>query len=331
VSIHPALSPANRSHHDRSTLVTLMLTTVPGPRMRRRDAARLSALVRRFEQEAARSAPGPLHLASQMSRLRHAVDVAKRQRTRRALAVFVAADWDHTVTLPQAVYDRVVVDSHFDARDLLYAEQFHAPFRVLAGDRGRPLLLDSRNDTLIERPLLPVRSCVTTDGRAFARLVAGRIAEIDARDPRPLLLAHPDPIFASQAAAVVGSCAGQIDHRPGELTDLYRAARLRVTEWRNDQARMSIPTGIERGWVCGSAEVQRAVAANPRGFMLVEANRNDGFHRGVHIIRPTEFGFRRVGLNAAIARTRAGGGTVRFVPDGELRHLGGVAYRTAPA
>jgi hypothetical protein len=293
--------------------------------MRRRDTARLSGLVRRFEHAAGESVED-VDLPSLMTRLRRSAELAARRPTRRSLALFVDSGSTRAVTLPQPVYDRVVLDEHFDTRDLAYAAQFHPPFRVFASDGPRPLLYDSYEDTLVEQPLLPPSAILELDTNALARRVGTLVREIDGADPRPLVLARCEPALASAVLGAVRTFIGHVDEAAGERTDLHRAARLRVARWCDDRARTAIPPTNARHWTYGSLDVQRAVAVNATGFLVVEANHNDRFDRGVRIVDPGSFGFRPVGINAAIARVRAAGGSVCFVPDGDMRDHGGVAY-----
>lgn len=317
-----------RPHHDRASLVTLMLTTLPGVRMRRRDAARLGALVRKFEHAIDGRAPRGVDIAPRLERLRSAAEAATRQPTRRALAIFVDEDWDHTVTLPQAVFDRVVLDSHFDTRDLLYAEQFFPPFRVLAVDDGQGWIYDSHDDSLIERHTVHQPPPSSAGGISFAHLLVEHVEAIHATDPRPLVLACRDDELTAQVAANLPSWVGDLGETWSreKLTRLHRAARLRVGDWCGERARTAIPYPGAPGWTFGSENVQRAVAADPRGLMLLEAHKNDGPHRGIHVVHPPDFGSRPTGINAAVARVRAGGGRVQFVEDGDLRDFDGVAY-----
>lgn len=318
-----------RPHDDRASLITLALTTLPGVRMRRRDAARLAALVRKFEHAIDGNAPQDVDIAPRLERLWAAADDATRRPTRRALAIFVDDDWDHTVTLPQPVFDRVVLDSHFDTRDLLYAEQFHPPFRVLAIDGGEARLYESYEDALLERHVVRAPSPGTADDRSFEHLIVDDVEAIDAKDPRPLVLACRDDDLAAQVAANLACWVGDLGESWSldRLARLHRAARVRVSDWCGARARMAIPDASEPGWVFGSERVQRAVAADPRGLLLLEAHKNDGPHRGIFVVHPPDFGSRPTGINAAVARVRARGGRVQFVEDGDLRAFDGVAYR----
>jgi hypothetical protein len=306
------------------------MRTVPGVRMRRRDTARLAGLVRRFEHADAAWLPDAERTAL-IERLRERADDAARRPTRRSLVLFVDAQSTRAVTLPQPVYDRVVLDEHFDRRDLEYAAQFHPPFRVFATNGNRPLLFDSHADTLVERRLLPAWVVVEGAGDSLARHTAELVREIDDADPRPLVLARCAPMFASRVVAAVQTFVGCVDESAAERRTLHRAARVRVVRWCEDRARTALPPANARHWSYGSLDVQRAVAVNPRGTLVVEANHNDRFDRGVLVVDPGAFGFRHVGLNAAIARVRAGGGSIHFVPDGDMRDHGGVAYTTSGA
>lgn len=333
MSTRSAAAPAVPSSREGSPLVSVLMTTLPAARMRQRDAARLDALLRRFEHALERRPLPDVDTAELVRRVRRVAEAAAHRPTRRGIGLFVGEDVDRTVALPQPVSDRVVVDEHFDTRDLLYADQYNPPFRVLLVQDGIAHAYDSRADeALVEREdHFPIAGPPALDAATFERLVAEEIEALDADEPRPLVLALNDRGLASAVAAKVAECAGRLERIPARVRPdvLHRLAHGHLVRWRADRARAAIPEPDDPAWVRGSGAVQRAVAAAPGGTMIVEANFNDAMPRSIHVHTMRSRGDRPIGINAAIARVRAAGGAVLFVEDGDLRHFDGVAYRPA--
>lgn len=331
MSTRSAAPPAVPSSRDGSPLVSVLMTTLPANRMRQRDAARLDALLRRFENALERRPLPDVDTADLLRRVRRLAESAANRPTRRAIGLFVGSDVDRSIALPQPVFDRVVIDEHFDARDLLYAEQYNTPFRVLSVQDGLARAYDSRvDDALVEREdHFPIAGPPVVDSTAFERLVVAEIAALEAEEPRPLVLAFKDPWLASAVTESVAECAGQLERVPARVRPdvLHRLSRAHLVKWRADQARAAIPDPGDSTWVRGSGAVQQAVATAPAGTMIIEANFYDATPRSIHLHMIRAKSDRPIGINAAIARVRAAGGEVVFVEDGDLRQFDGVTYR----
>ena len=331
MSTRSAAPPVVPSSRDGAPAVSVLMTTLPATRMRQRDAARLDALLRRLENALERRPLPDVDTAELLRRVRRVAETASHRPTRRGIGLFVGSDVDRAVALPQPVFDRVVVDELFDARDVLYAEQYNTPFRVLTVHDGLARAYDSRvDDALVERDdRFPIAGPPIVDAATFERLVVAEVAALDADEPRPLVLAFNDPWLASAVAGSVAECAGRLERVPARVRSdvLHRLARAHLVQWRAAQARAAIPDPDDTAWVHGSGAVQQAVAASPAGTMIIEANFNDASPRSIHLHMLRARSDRPIGINAAIARVRAAGGAVVFVEDGELRQFDGVVYR----
>jgi hypothetical protein len=220
------------------------------------------------------------------------------QHTLDGLALLASRSKSVTVSLPFRVKPRAVIDETFATRDLVYAFNRAAPYRVLVlGHRVR--LYDAWKTVLDEHttgrfPMvhrgpggasrLPGgvginRSAVRDEAlRAFFRSVDGAVAAVQKGDPIPLVVVGVERNLAfyrevtSQAAAIIGMLAGNHDRTPpsalGKLVwpVFDTGATLRRTEAlvQLDQA-----VGANRH-ASGIDQVWRAAAGAKCRTLLVE-------------------------------------------------------------
>ncbi len=128
--------------------VSVLLSTVPAPRMPRESAARLGALVdravARLEAEGPRDAVRAL--GDRLEEL--ATDAAERP-TRAAVALFAAQGVSSSWSLPVDVVDRTVVDPTFATRDLVRSLHRTPRHVVLVLTDGEARLFDGAGDVLL--------------------------------------------------------------------------------------------------------------------------------------------------------------------------------------
>lgn len=121
--------------------ISLLLTTVPAPRMTPTDAARLRTMAGEAIDRLRRSADRHPIGAVQAS-LTEAVERAVSAPSSAAVAVLAKADHVDVIPLPVQVRDRVVVDTTFATRDLVRALHRTPRHVVLVFNAGQARLFD---------------------------------------------------------------------------------------------------------------------------------------------------------------------------------------------
>jgi hypothetical protein len=128
--------------------VSVLVSTVPAPRMTRENAARLEGLVdtavARLRGECA-----PALVASLADRLTGLAEDAVERPTRSAVALFATQESASSWSLPVTVVDRTVVDPSFATRDLVRSLHRTPRHVVLVLTDGEARLLDGSGDVLL--------------------------------------------------------------------------------------------------------------------------------------------------------------------------------------
>jgi hypothetical protein len=212
--------------------VSLLMSTRPGPRMSRDDAARLERLqghaLRRLREENLFGAEQ--QVVDALDRL---VKEAVTAPTERGLAVYASAALARTVALPVEVEDRTVVDPSFATRDLVRALHRTPRHAVLVLSARRAALFDGQAGRLapVAGPRFPIDLAglgvpdVTTAMRVVDRALGAHLR----LHPAPLVVAGPERTVSAfttvsrHTARLAGTVHGAVEH--ASLDDL--AARTR--------------------------------------------------------------------------------------------------------
>lgn len=223
--------------NERGLCISIMINTLPGPRLAEADRQRLQAherdAVRRLEME-----PDQVAATAMSGRLHSAVETALRLPADEALAVFVNESAIHLLHLPVAVEDRVVIDPTFATRDVVRAVQSNPKFLLLHMD-SRSANLFHYNQKYLEPQLSPsfpalregrVRAGQDPEAqRAFLRSVDAGLTRHLAQANLPVVLVGGERVIGeflrlTRNGAKIAGMARGIHSRPSlaELEDVGR-------------------------------------------------------------------------------------------------------------
>jgi hypothetical protein len=341
-------------HHPLS--LSVLMTTMPRPRMGSDDRARLQALVRdaerRLSEEPDRQSAGVVRAA-----LAAAVTGASAGPTDRGLAILVSPDGTHLHHLRVPPRDRVILDPTFATRDLVRSTSEDPPFwlMVIDGRAARLLQYDQR----YSRPVLghdfPLpRPATTLDDRAsigsvnrvrreqvraFLREVDSRLSARLAEDRLPVVLVATERIAAEYLAlgrARRIAAVLRTGHTHVPLADLEAMARAALTDHVTDRAAAALDTvharRRQRRAVAGLAAAWDAMLRSDPEVLVVERSyaaaarvAESGFTLAEH---PEEPGVIDDAVDELIEATLVRGGEVVMVPDGALAQHGRLVLAT---
>lgn len=200
--------------------VSIILNTSPAPRMQPQDASRLVSLADDAERRLrAEDVPGADQTV--VPALRAMVGERAMRATDKALAVFVSADMQQSVTLPVPVRERVVVDPSFATRDLVRALHRTPRHVVLVLTSREARLFDGAGGEL--RPAHSSAFPMRADDEqttAFLRRVDRALGAYRALHPSPLVLVAPPETAAafgalsSHSSRLAGSISANVPTAP---------------------------------------------------------------------------------------------------------------------
>ena len=210
--------------------ISLLLTTVPAPRMTPTDAARLRTMAGEAIDRLRRSADRHPIGAVQAS-LTEAVERAVSAPSSAAVAALAKADHVDVIPLPVQVRDRVVVDTTFATRDLVRALHRTPRHVVLVFNAGQARLFDGGAGVL--RPAtteaFPMEHAGKQSGgvsTSFLRRVDTALGVYLRLRPAPLILIGPDRVVTAFTALsrntgrLAGTIGGNLARAP--LAELAR-------------------------------------------------------------------------------------------------------------
>lgn len=273
------------------------------------------------------------------------------EHTLDGLALFAGKDRSAAVTLPFRVKPRAMIDETFATRDLVYAFNRAAPYRVLVLSH-QARLYDAWTTVLDEYTAKPFPmahrgpggasklpggpgvnpSAVRDDAiRTFFRSVDDAVSAVQKDNPLPLVVVGVERNLAfyrevtSQAAAIIGMLAGNHDQSsPSALGKLVwpvfdAAATLRRTE---ALVRLDEAVGANRH-ASGIDQVWRAAVGGKCRTLLVEKEFKhpaDLSPEGDRLLPYTGEGAQALddAVDEAIERVMATGGEVFFYGSGDL-------------
>ncbi|MGL5819711.1 MAG: hypothetical protein ACRCYR_19280 [Phycicoccus sp.] len=334
--------------------VTVLLDTVPAPRMLPGDGERLTGLVdaARAELEA-RDADAP----EVRRRLITLAEQARSGPTGRGLALFASAALVRSLRLPVAVEPGVVVEGTFRTREVLQSLHRTPPHLLLLLRATSAQLYRGHADTLVPagdaafpvEHTMPVLGALESgDDRQheFVGRVDAALATARARRPAPLIVAGDvEPVRRLlRTSAHLDRLAGVVMGAEAEsVPALYTAARLSLAEYLRsreeeavdalDVAMVTDPENVHAGIRdCWDA----AHAARPVMLLVEEGHTwpalvdDDGIRRLPADSEPGA-GSRRSDLVDDLVETVIDrGGWVAFSRNGRLADYDRVALVTAP-
>jgi hypothetical protein len=251
------------------SLVTVLLSTDPGQRLRPDDAARLEALVAEAGRRLRLELPGEA-----AERLRDRVRVLALEASlvapRQALALFTGPMTSRWFTLPVPVRDRVVVDPTFATRDLVRALHRTPRHVLLVITEREARLFEGADDQL--RPVgrrFPLKAEDLPSRGAYLRAVDAALGAHLRSRPAPLVLAGVERLAADfrrtsrWTARLAGIVPGS--HLELPLPELARRVRpviddyLRSREREALQRLRSLPparvaSGLDAAWLASRSE-----------------------------------------------------------------------------
>ncbi len=221
--------------------VSVLVNTVPAPRMPRESAARLEALVDRAVARLA--AEGPRGAAEALgARLEELAADAVERPTRAAVAIFAAEGSSSSWSLPVQVVDRTVVDPTFATRDLVRSLHRTPRHVVLVLTDGEARLFDGAGDVLLPAlgaafPLRSERATRSDRGRPRGRTVrAGRepdgddegfLRAVDAALGAYLRL-HPAPLVIAGTRRTAAAFV-RLSRNTGRLAGVLHGSHARTS------------------------------------------------------------------------------------------------------
>ncbi len=350
----------NQIHGD--PCLTITLPTHRTSPENRQDPVRLKNLIAqatdRLFHEYPRRQVEPL-----VRRLEHLALSIEFRQTLDGLALFVHHDFERAFFLTFPVKERVVVDSTFYTRDLLYALNRSLRYRVLVLSEKPTRLYEGQNDRLEEIKengfpmihkgpggLLPlpggfgIRRSAHRDEhlRQFFRKVDQAFKAFQAEDPLPLIVAGVDRYHAffdqvsEHSGAVIGRLHGNYDKAsPHDLSRLIQPILEGHWKRQQEEALERLAQAVaERRFVSTMGEVWRAVHEGRGEWLLVEENFHyparvvDSGNGLLQLVAADDLAAARVlddAVDEVIAVALEKQGRVTFVPDGSLRQHDRVA------
>jgi len=294
---------------------------------------------------------GKREVAAVVNNLRQLVRDVDWEHTLDGLALFAGRERSAAVSLPFRVKPRAAIDETFATRDLVYAYNRAAPYRVLVLSHNCRLY-DAWTTVLDEHAAKPFpmahrgpggasklpggpginRSAVRDDAtRAFFRTVDDAVTAVQKSDPLPLVAVGVERNLAfyrevaSQPKAVVGMLAGNHDRTsPSALGKLVwpvfeSGATVRRTE---ALVRLDEAVGANRH-ASGIDQVWRAAAGGKCQILLVDKEFKypaDLSPEGERLLPYTGRGPGALddAVDEVIERVMSAGGEVFFYPAGDL-------------
>lgn len=274
--------------------VSLLMSTRPGPRMSREDAARLERLrvhaLRRLREENLFGAEQ--HVVDALDRLVHEAVAAP---TDRGLAVYASAALARTVVLPVEVEDRTVVDPSFATRDLVRALHRTPRHAVLVLSERRAALFDGQSGRLApaagNRFPIDLAGLGVPDLSTAMRVVDRALGAHLRLHPAPLVVAGPERTVAAftavsrHTARLAGTVHGAVEH--AGLEDLAARTRPVLERYllsRQDDALAlldrragahRVASGIASAWLAARTERPEMLAVE-EGFRFPARLSPDG-------------------------------------------------------
>lgn len=336
---------------EQGMCVSILINTTPASRMCEDDRARLQAhardVIRRLELEPDQGLTGVLE-----ARLLTALDIALRQPTDRALAVFCSESMVRVFHLSVGVEDRVIIDPTFATRDVVMAVAQNPRFLLLHVD-SRSANLFLYNQKYLEPVLSPdfpalregrVRAGQDTERmRAFLRQVDRGLSRHLQQENLPVVLVGGnrtlgDFLRVTRNGGKVTGMARGIHSRPS-LQDLEEIGRAVVADHVADLSAAAHDTLHARlrarRAVTGLLGCWHAAATGTPELLVVERS----FAMAVRVVADGRYVEPSAddehpeviddAVDDLIETVLRAGGHVSVVPDGALRDHGRVALTLA--
>ncbi|HZY90260.1 MAG TPA: hypothetical protein VFE78_35890 [Gemmataceae bacterium] len=338
-----------QAHRDYPSVSVLAPTHRTAP-SNKQDPIKVKNLVRKAIDRLHGEFP-KREVAAVVKNLQQLVRDVDWEHTLDGLALFASKEKSAAVSLPFRVKPWAMVDETFATRDLVYAFNRAAPYRVLVLSHT-PRLYDAWTDVLDEHTARPFpmihrgrggaaklpggpgvnRSAVRDDAmRAFFRSVDDAVAALQKADPLPLVVVGVERNLAffrevtRQSGSVVGMLAGNHDRTsPSALGKLVRPVFESGATVRRTEALVQLDSavGVNRH-ASGIAQVWRAAAGAKCKTLLVEKDFKypaDLSPEGDRLLPYTGRGAGSLddAVDEAIERVLGAGGEVFFYPAGDL-------------
>lgn len=325
--------------------ISVVMSTIPAPRMTRTDLTRLDRMVRDVERRVrADAVEGGEALVRE---LRRQAGVAAGCRTEHALGIFVNRHVSRTWVLPVTVHDKAVVEPTFATRDLFRAMHRTPPHVVVrVDDFGARVFWVSGRITLLRSvewaPVGSPRAVVSTgndpatwleDRGELLERIQGAVRRTCEEHPAPLVLAGDggDLLAGLEVAArgwhrFAGVTSGADTATP---EGLFTASALCVQDYlhrRGSRTLDALVAAAEREparVVAGLHACREAVADRVAGTLVVE----QGY---VHPDGEGKDGARHDLVDDLLESAVEAGNLVAFVEDAELHEFGGIALLRDP-
>ncbi|MFN8074973.1 MAG: hypothetical protein U0Q15_06085 [Kineosporiaceae bacterium] len=244
--------------------MSLLLSTTPGPRLSRDDAANL---LRLQTQALARLRSDPAYVPADLPRtVERLVDEAMDSATDRGLAVYASERIARIVHLPVGVEDRAVIDPTFATRDLVLALHRTPRHAVLVLGAHRAQLFDGATGRLSPARggafPLDLKLLGDPESPATMRAVDRALGAYLRLHPAPVVLAGPQRQLAAfrQVSKHLQRCAGHLygvfDH--ARLPDLAARTRPVIEDYLHSREKEALALLDER---TGQHRVAVGVAA----------------------------------------------------------------------
>jgi hypothetical protein len=290
-------------------------------------------------------------VAPVVKNLKQLVSEIDWQHTLTGLALFASRDQARSVTLPFRVKPRTMIDETFATRDLVYAMNRAAPYRVLVLGHTTQLY-DAWTTVLEEHRAKPFplvhkgpggaaklpggvginRSAARDEAqRQFFRSADDALAKLQQADRLPLIVVGVERNLAFYREVtqlkedIVGLLAGNHEKTsPSDLGKLVWPVYEFGATVRRTEALVQLDDAVSSGrYASGIDQVWRAVAAKKCRILLVEKEFKhpvDLDADGVRLQPHTGQGAASLDdvVDEAIERVMAAGGEVYFYPPGDL-------------
>jgi hypothetical protein len=289
-------------------------------------------------------------VAAVLENLQKLVREVDWEHTLDGLALFASKVQSAAVSLPFRVKPRAVVDETFATRDLVYAYNRAAPYRVLVlSHTGRlydawhnvldehtakPFPMVHRGPRLSKRPgVFGINPSAKRDEayRTFFQSIDAAVEAVQKANPLPLVVVGVERNLAfyrevtRQAAAVVGMLAGNHDKTsPAALGKLVWPVFEAGATVRRTEALVRLDEAVSaQRHTSGIDQVWRAVAGGKCGVLLVEKDFKYPADLSPDGDRLLPYSGRGAGalddaVDEVIERVLSAGGEVFFYPAGDL-------------
>ena len=213
--------------------VTLLFNTTPGALLGVAEVATGRRLINEAERRLTGDVTDEL-TADLVARLGRLLKEQTVEPAARAVGLFVSGDHAAAVHLGTNVVERVVIDDTFATRDLVADLNRTARYRVVTvSDRRTRVFLGDRNRLVEERTDTWPMDRGALSARSWARDLAQRLREENARNPLPTVIAGVDRTVRQSIVPGMFETIGFIpgNHDRTGWADLHHAVRPLVSDW----------------------------------------------------------------------------------------------------